>query len=205
MDNQQTDYQEMEEPKVLPTINHTTSSPAMREEEMNKTIQQESKAIDNLAEKNTEIDNFYKDQLNKDWGVIEKFGNKKMYDQVHLVKAKLFTETAEYRTKFYKTTLDARLAYLREKCDSSLKCIKSLHRQRVASFVMEQLEKLRGEVMQKQINFLEMMKEKYAYAESLKPYPTMHKRYMDTLFKDCLLYTSPSPRDRTRSRMPSSA
>ena len=25
------------------------------------------------------------------------------------------------------------------------------------------------------------------------------------VFKDCLLYTSPSPRDRTRSRMPSSA
>ena len=25
------------------------------------------------------------------------------------------------------------------------------------------------------------------------------------LLKDCLLYTSPSPRDRTRSRMPSSA
>ena len=25
------------------------------------------------------------------------------------------------------------------------------------------------------------------------------------LFDDCLLYTSPSPRDRTRSRMPSSA
>ena len=27
----------------------------------------------------------------------------------------------------------------------------------------------------------------------------------NTLFVDCLLYTSPSPRDRTRSRMPSSA
>ena len=26
-----------------------------------------------------------------------------------------------------------------------------------------------------------------------------------TLFRICLLYTSPSPRDRTRSRMPSSA
>ena len=26
-----------------------------------------------------------------------------------------------------------------------------------------------------------------------------------TLTEDCLLYTSPSPRDRTRSRMPSSA
>ena len=27
----------------------------------------------------------------------------------------------------------------------------------------------------------------------------------DAEIKDCLLYTSPSPRDRTRSRMPSSA
>ena len=28
---------------------------------------------------------------------------------------------------------------------------------------------------------------------------------VDDLYRDCLLYTSPSPRDRTRSRMPSSA
>ena len=28
---------------------------------------------------------------------------------------------------------------------------------------------------------------------------------LDQLIKACLLYTSPSPRDRTRSRMPSSA
>ena len=28
---------------------------------------------------------------------------------------------------------------------------------------------------------------------------------IDALWEDCLLYTSPSPRDRTRSRMPSSA
>ena len=30
-------------------------------------------------------------------------------------------------------------------------------------------------------------------------------RVLNQLVKDCLLYTSPSPRDRTRSRMPSSA
>ena len=30
-------------------------------------------------------------------------------------------------------------------------------------------------------------------------------RELTNIFKDCLLYTSPSPRDRTRSRMPSSA
>ena len=29
--------------------------------------------------------------------------------------------------------------------------------------------------------------------------------YQETLTDPCLLYTSPSPRDRTRSRMPSSA
>ena len=30
-------------------------------------------------------------------------------------------------------------------------------------------------------------------------------KFKKLTFKDCLLYTSPSPRDRTRSRMPSSA
>ena len=37
-----------------------------------------------------------------------------------------------------------------------------------------------------------------AFAPGRLPFPVMH---VDT----CLLYTSPSPRDRTRSRMPSSA
>ena len=31
------------------------------------------------------------------------------------------------------------------------------------------------------------------------------QRNVNTVFQSCLLYTSPSPRDRTRSRMPSSA
>ena len=33
----------------------------------------------------------------------------------------------------------------------------------------------------------------------------LYNRIMDEENKSCLLYTSPSPRDRTRSRMPSSA
>ena len=35
--------------------------------------------------------------------------------------------------------------------------------------------------------------------------PIEVKSYLDKLAISCLLYTSPSPRDRTRSRMPSSA
>ena len=34
--------------------------------------------------------------------------------------------------------------------------------------------------------------------------PFQHNKYLNH-YTDCLLYTSPSPRDRTRSRMPSSA
>ena len=36
-------------------------------------------------------------------------------------------------------------------------------------------------------------------------YSMLCKAEEDGLIKPCLLYTSPSPRDRTRSRMPSSA
>ena len=32
-----------------------------------------------------------------------------------------------------------------------------------------------------------------------------HLKFMDEVFERCLLYTSPSPRDRQKSRMPSSA
>ena len=35
--------------------------------------------------------------------------------------------------------------------------------------------------------------------------PSFNPRKLNAEFRTCLLYTSPSPRDRTRSRMPSSA
>ena len=75
-----------------------------------------------------------------------------------------------------------------------------------------------------------MQKTVVVMTESLKEHPKYHKRYRVSkkykahdenneckigdvvlieecrpLSADCLLYTSPSPRDRTRSRMPSSA
>ena len=41
------------------------------------------------------------------------------------------------------------------------------------------------------------------WMHSMLPWPNMVA--MTSNFQICLLYTSPSPRDRTRSRMPSSA
>ena len=42
----------------------------------------------------------------------------------------------------------------------------------------------------------------FRFFDILKPFPVS---YFDQKYKNCLLYTSPSPRDATLSRMPSSA
>ena len=46
--------------------------------------------------------------------------------------------------------------------------------------------------------------EEQAIEESMDGYTPIWERYMDD-YNTCLLYTSPSPRDATLSRMPSSA
>ena len=56
--------------------------------------------------------------------------------------------------------------------------------------VQEELERLAGPMLNDQISF--------------EPYVPV-AQLMSVLSDSCLLYTSPSPRDRTRSRMPSSA
>ena len=42
-------------------------------------------------------------------------------------------------------------------------------------------------------------------SKSVQPRPSLKNNKKMRILKACLLYTSPSPRDRTRSRMPSSA
>ena len=44
-----------------------------------------------------------------------------------------------------------------------------------------------------------------AYKEFFAGYETDPEEILEKTFEDCLLYTSPSPRDATLSRMPSSA
>ena len=43
------------------------------------------------------------------------------------------------------------------------------------------------------------------YTDDPHPRNTYWEMWGHPMFDNCLLYTSPSPRDRTRSRMPSSA
>ena len=58
----------------------------------------------------------------------------------------------------------------------------------------------------------DVQKDKDQFAKLEQAMEPLINKYMRKLYKDdkddvyaCLLYTSPSPRDRTRSRMPSSA
>ena len=53
-------------------------------------------------------------------------------------------------------------------------------------------------------NEIDVKKESQSHSQKSKP--TLNPKYYDpNTVSHCLLYTSPSPRDRTRSRMPSSA
>ena len=54
-------------------------------------------------------------------------------------------------------------------------------------------------------NLRASVKQRYAETIDYKDYEKKIRKLIDTHIQSCLLYTSPSPRDRTRSRMPSSA
>ena len=56
---------------------------------------------------------------------------------------------------------------------------------------------------QHRIGGFERIRDKFVFEENLTISPELYSSLMN--YEICLLYTSPSPRDRTRSRMPSSA
>ena len=81
----------------------------------------------------------------------------------------------------------------------SMATLLSQHHQVTAVDVIpEKVEKINNRVSPIQDDYIE----KYFAEKELKLSATLDGR---AAYKDCLLYTSPSPRDRTRSRMPSSA
>ena len=64
------------------------------------------------------------------------------------------------------------------------------------------MAKLNPERRQVQLLFTDTSKREYKVTAKTI---TEAEEVFDLIYNTCLLYTSPSPRDRTRSRMPSSA
>lgn len=165
-----------------PTIMH--KKPSTKNEEINKPIHQETKGLDALVKNQEDIDQLYQVNMDKQWSMLDKWGNRSMYNHVQEVKQELFKTSAQYRLSFYKTMLDTRLEYLNEKCNAGLKMVKGHYRQQVSSFLMSKMEQLSYEVRDRQFAFITMMKEKYTFAETLTAYPSMQQHYIKSIFNE---------------------
>ena len=167
----------------LPAQQQFTNVPA-NYEEAEEPVHREIEQVNELGHNGRSIEQQFDQQMNRDWGLWDRIAEPSMYRQVQKIKRELLETTAQYRLNFYKTMLDARLEALSEKMDAGLKCIKGHYRQQVSSFLMSKMEDLTVEVKGRQIRFIELMKEKYQYSETLRNYPTMHKRYMNAIFEE---------------------
>jgi hypothetical protein len=170
---------------------HTYTPPATaatstiaKNEEVNQPVKQETRGLDSLAKNQEEIDRFYQGNIDKNWTLLQKWTNRSMYNHVQEVKKELFKTSAHYRLAFYKTMLDTRLEYLNEKCNAGIKMVKGHYRHQVSSYLMSKMEQLSFEVRDRQFAFLEMMKSKYNYSESLTAYPSMQQRYLSSIFDE---------------------
>lgn len=152
--------------------------------EVGQSVKHETKGLDSLSQNNDEIDRLYQINIDKQWTLWGKMTNRSMYNHVQQVKKELFQTSASYRLKFYKTMLDTRLEYLNEKCNAGIKMVKGHYRHQVSSYLMSKMEQLSFEVRDRQIVFLNMMKGKYAYSESITAYPSMQQRFMETIFTE---------------------
>lgn len=149
-----------------------------------KSVSKDTNALETRKEQNQDIDKFYNQQMDRKFGLIERITERSMYEQVQQNKAELMKASAQYRLSFYKTIMDTQLEALREKCSAGIKMIKAEYRQQVSSFVMQKLEQLAFEIKDRQIRFLDMMKDKYAYANTLENYPSMQKNYTEKMFNE---------------------
>jgi hypothetical protein len=145
-------------------------------------VHDQIKKLDHTQEISIEMEEMYQDKIQKTWSLLDRWSDRAMYDRVQKVKGEMFELTAKQRLTLYDLLLQSRIQQTKEKYDSALKCIKAHYRRHVATFVMHQMESLAEEIKGYQFRFLELQKSKYQYAESVKQIPSLHDRYMKSLF-----------------------
>ena len=156
----------------------------LRNDELQKSVTTENKGLQSISKSNQDIDVYYQKLVEKKWILMDKIINRNLYKQVQGVKRELFKTSAVYRKKFYQTILNTRVEALHERCDASLKMIKSEYRAKVSSFIMAKMEQLTSEVLDRQITFFEMMKKKHAYAQTLESHPSMKNHYLESIYSE---------------------
>lgn len=151
---------------------------------INKPVEEEIGQLEKVHKGTVVLDVFYQKMLEKKWSLLDRWKDKSMYEKVSAIKSEMFEMSADHRMTIYDLLLQTRVQQTKEKCDSGLKCLKSHYRRKVASFIMFQMEELVNEIKGYQFRFIEMMKSKHQYANGLKEIPSLHKKYLQTLFNE---------------------
>jgi hypothetical protein len=150
--------------------------------EVRNEVETNVKNLDHAQKMSAEMEEMYQEKIHKSWSLMERWTDKSMYEKVQRVKEEMFQLTGKQRLTLYDLLLQSRIQQTKEKYDSGLKSIKSYYRRHVASYIMHQMESLTEEIKGYQFRFLEMQKSKYQYATTLKDIPSLHDRYMKSLF-----------------------
>lgn len=156
----------------------------MEKVKRNNPIEKEEQRVTSLQENNGKIDDRYQKEIEREWTIPEKIFNKSGYKTVVAHRKELFSASAEYKIKFYRTVLDGRLEALSEKTNTGLTMIKAHYRQAAASFMMNKMNDLAKEVKLRQDEFLEMMMEKHDKADSLQNYPELKNQYNKSILSE---------------------
>lgn len=168
---------------ATPVERHFDGSPATGSAAVRR-AEEEAHGVSDAEKTHISVDAYAHGMIEKDFSTWEKLTDRSMYKAVQRVRMDLLNTSAEYRLSFYRTLMDARLEALRERCTSGVAMLKAMFRQQVGSYLMAQMERMAMEADQRQRAFLNMMKGKYSYAESLKPYPSMHEKYMKSVWEE---------------------
>lgn len=163
-----------------------TNDPRSQAHKVNMEIDQVSKT----TEDNKEITAMYSQELNKDWGILQRVAQKDMYKAVVENRKALFNATAEHRVEFYREVLDARLGALREQTQAGLMMIRGHYRRQVAGYMSGEMESLVMELGEKRESLFLKMARNYDFIEKLNGNEFLINRYLETIQNETEMVTS---------------
>jgi hypothetical protein len=131
----------------------------------------------------------YSEELNKDWGLLQRFAQKDMYKAVVENRKVLFNATAAHRVEFYREVLDARLGALREQTQAGLMMIRGHYRKQVAVYMTGEMESLVMELGEKRDSLFLKMAKNYDFVENLNGNEFLINRYLEAIQNETEMVT----------------
>ncbi len=141
-------------------------------------------------EDSNKVSDIYREELNKDWSLVQRFAQKDMYKAVVANRKALFNATAEHRVEFYREVLDARLGALREQTQAGLMMIRGHYRRQVAAYMSGEMESLVMELGEKRESLFLKMARNYDFIDKLNGNEFLINRYLEAIQNETEMVTS---------------